>query len=191
MQQALEAEGYATCNIDYPSTEHEIATLAVDYILPALKTCGGDSYHFITHSMGGILVRYLDYQHQIPNVNRVVMLAPPNRGSELVDELGVLELFDWINGPAGSELGTADTSLVNRLPSPGFAFGVIAGNYSFNPLYSNIIPGEDDGKVAVERTRLAGMQDFLLLPLSHTFIMNDEEVQQQAIFFLQNGRFDQ
>ncbi|MEM8485211.1 MAG: alpha/beta hydrolase [Bacteroidota bacterium] len=205
MEKALLADGYRTCNINYPSTYHPVAVLVRDYVLPALRDCvrNGRSReedslledvrraHFVTHSMGGIIVRVLQRQQIIGNMGRVVMLGPPNRGSELVDRLGDLRLFGWLNGPAGQQLSTADTSFVNQLPpATGLSLGVIAGNASLNPVYSGIIPGDDDGKVSVSRTRLDGMRDHLVLPVSHSFMMKNAEVIRQTKHFLRYGQFD-
>lgn len=192
MEDALVDAGYNTCNINYPSTEYDIATLSIEYVLPEIQQCAGvvDSIHVVTHSMGGIVLRYLHSKGELSNVDRVVMLGPPNQGSELVDELGDLDLFTWLNGPAGNELATSDTSVVQQLPNVTFRLGIIAGNYSFNPFYSNLIPGEDDGKVSVDRAKIAGMNDFIVMPVSHSFMMKDKEVIRQTLYFLAKGHFD-
>ena len=193
MSQALRDDGYAVCNIDYPSREHPIPALARDFVAPAIRACGLDAsvpIHFVTHSMGGIIVRQISAAELIPRVGRVVMLSPPNQGSEVVDTLGENWLFQMLNGPAGTQLGTADGSTPNSLGPPSFQLGVITGNATVNPILSNIIPGEDDGKVAVKRAKVDGMQDFLVLPVSHPFIMRDATVIRQSLHFLAKGRFD-
>ncbi len=145
--------------------------------------------HFVGHSLGGILIRAYLAEDSPDRVGRVVMLAPPNHGSELVDALGDSALFRWALGPSGQVLGTDRNSLPNRLPPPAVEVGVIAGTGSVNPIGSLVIPREDDGTVSVSSTRLEGMTDFLVVPSSHAFIMQSEKVAAQVVHFLRHGRF--
>src|SRR3954447_7489686 len=150
MRKAMEREGYPVMNLDCPSRTDTVQNLSEEAIGKAMEQCrvlGGRKIHFVTHSLGGILVRSYFSRHPADDVGRVVMLGPPNQGSEVVDRLGAWWIFSFINGPAGRELGTRSDSLPNRIGPPQFPVGVIAGNRSINWINSLIIPGADDGKV--------------------------------------------
>ena len=177
MASTLTQAGYQVWNIDYPSRSATVESLAETVVGSAVTNCeraGAGKINFVTHSLGGILVREYLAHHAIPNLGRVVMLGPPNQGSEVVDKLSGWRLFQKINGPAGNELGTGTNSVPNKLGAANFCLGIIAGNHSINWINSLMISGRDDGKVSVERTRLAGMTDWIVLPTSHPFIMKNK-----------------
>ncbi|AFI84935.1 alpha/beta hydrolase [Methylophaga nitratireducenticrescens] len=192
MESQLNNAGYQVCNIDYPSRKHPIEKLTHEFVVPEIQECFGDSrtpVHFVTHSLGGIIVRQLAADHKRVKIGRVVMLSPPNQGSEVVDKLGTWGLFQWINGPAGKQLGTTQDAVPKQLGPATFELGIITGNRSINLILSTLIPGPDDGKVSIRNAKLDGMQDFLVVEQTHPFIMANDMVQSQTLYFLQNGRF--
>lgn len=192
MATALEDAGFAVRNIGYPSTDHVVETLTERTFAPlqALLDNPACRLHFVTHSMGGILLRQYLAQREAPGLGRVVMLSPPNQGSEVVDRLRENWFFKWMNGPAGQQLGTGADSLPLALPNArNYELGVITGDFSINLILSQLIPGPDDGKVSVERAKLEGMRDFLVVPYSHPVIMRRKPVIAQTLHFLKHGRF--
>jgi triacylglycerol lipase len=189
MAEALAAQGHSVVNHGYASTTAPIAVLAGEVGLAVAECPAEARVSFVTHSLGGILLRVWMRDHAPAIMGRVVMLGPPNQGSELVDELGEIGAFEWINGPAGLELGTGAGSVPLSLPPVDFELGVVAGTLSLNPAYSALIPGPDDGKVAVAATKVEGMAAWLVMPVTHTFMMMNPEVIAQTVLFLRDGAF--
>ncbi len=186
----LSEKGYQVVNLGYPSREYNIETLADMAIEPALETCNEKSeINFVTHSLGGILVRQYLSTNTIANLKYVVMLGPPNKGSEVVDKLNNIPGFHFINGDAGLQLGTGELSIPGRLGPLTFHTGIIAGNKSINWILSSLIPGSDDGKVSIESTKIEGMNDHIELSTTHPFMMKNEQVISQVIYYLENGNF--
>jgi alpha-beta hydrolase superfamily lysophospholipase len=193
MASGLQEEGFATANIDYPSREYTVEELAATAVPRGLEACraqeGIETIHFVTHSLGGILLRQYLSTQEIEELGRVVMLGPPNQGSGAVDELRDVPGFEWLNGPAGFQLGKGPESVPLRLGPADFELGIIAGNRSIDPVTSAVLENPDDGRVSVEDTKLEGMTDFIVVEHSHAFMMRMSRPVELTIRFLRSGRF--
>lgn len=189
MQRDLRAAGYEAVAITYPSLTRDIAGHA-DQIEALLNTVGDvEQVSFVTHSLGGLVVREA-LSREAPwrgrlTLGRVVMLAPPNEGSELAVALAALPPYHWIGGPAASEI--ARGAPFAALPE-GIDVAVIAGGTGerrgFNPLLS----GDNDGIVTVAETELAVARDRLTVKAIHTLIAAAPEVIAATLNFLEHGR---
>lgn len=188
----LSKEGFIVVNQSYPSrsaTIEELSELAIGEALKNPKLEGCPKIHFVTHSLGGILVRYYFKDKQPEQLGRVVMLGPPNGGSEVTDKIGHWKLYQKINGSAGNELGTDPNSTVNQLGKVNFECGIIAGDRSINGINSQMIKGKDDGKVSVENTKVEGMKEHITIHATHPYLMKNKHAIAHTIRFLKQGTF--
>ena len=193
MQRELEEVGFVTANIDYPSRDYTVEELADMAVPEGLKECRShddvERIHFVTHSLGGILVRQYLSSREIPELGRVVMLGPPNQGSNAADDMGGVPGFEWLNGPAGRQLGKGKDSVPLKLGPADFEVGIIAGSRTIDPITSAVLEDPDDGRVSVEDTKLEGMTDFVVVEHSHAFMMRMRRPIELTISFLQTGAF--
>ena len=187
----LEARGYRVCNIGYDTRVARLED-AIDEVYSEIVACreGAGPLHFVTHSLGGLVLRGLLGGRSIEGLGRAVMIAPPNGGSEIADRLARLGWFEPVMGALSTQLGTGLNDLPRRLPIPPIPFGVIAGDRWINPTGPLWLPAPHDGTVSVASTRLEGMQDHIVLPYTHTFIVNAGPVADQVDRFLRHGRLE-
>lgn len=178
IEKVLTKKGYSVINVDYPSRREKIENLSNNYLKKCIEKQCTDKYkkiHFVTHSMGGIIVRYFLSKHKLTNIGKVIMIAPPNKGSKLADYLSTFSMLSTILGPALKQLRTAKNSLPNKIAPPEYPVGIIAGKY--------------DEKVHVESAKLKNMRDFILVPSTHTYIMDSDRVIKAVQRFLEEGKF--
>lgn len=193
IEDALQADGYQVVNQSYHSRSEPIQELSETAIPEAIAECEDKSQiGMVAHSLGAILIRDYYARHlEASHPFAVVMLGPPNKGSEIIDNPNYQNFGGaWWNGPAGDQLSAAPDSYVNQLPPVNYPVGVIAGNQTFNPYYSDILEGEDDGKVRVASTAVQGMSDWIVMSVNHTYMMQNQDVIAQILYFLKNGEFD-
>lgn len=189
----LRRAGYAVVNTGYPSRRHPIKMLARAVLPPAIKELeqqGIRRIHFVTHSMGGLLLRAYLAEQSLPSLGRVVMLSPPNHGSELVDYFNRFPWFYRLFGPAACQLTTTSAGLPRQLGQLPCPVGIITGVRPTTPLFSRFFTGANDGLVSVTSAQLSKMADFLTVPFGHSLLMNRNEVLEQMLYFLANGRFE-
>jgi hypothetical protein len=193
---SLERDGYRVVNLSYPWRALPIETIAGEWLPARLRAARIDTarrVHFVTHSMGGIVLRqWLATSPAPENLGRIVMIAPPNAGSEVIDRLRGIALLRWLTGVNGWRLGTDAADLPRKLgawPARAGELGIIAGDRSPIPLFSAWLPGPHDGKVAVASTRLEGMSDFVVLHHSHTLLIWHRDTLAHVREFLARGRF--
>ena len=183
--------GYAVLNWGYPSSRAGIEDHAdaLRRTLDALAPLGEGRIHFLTHSMGGIIVRALAARGAPARLGRVVMLGPPNAGNEIAQRLRATRAFRRVMGPSGMELGTGDESLPRRLPEAAFELGVVAGTRRRPALFGRWIGAPNDGLVSVRATRLVGMRDHVVVRGGHALLPCNPRALRQAFAFLATGRF--
>ncbi len=189
MEGALTDAGRRVFNLGYPSGQAPVDDLAKLIWTTAVDRFGDERvFDFVTHSLGSIILRQIAIDH--PGVvRRAVMLAPPNNGSELVDAFQRFALARWIMGPAGQQLGVTDNSLPQRLGPVDFCLGIIAGIKPDNPISRYFIPGDEDGRVSLESTKVDGYRELKIVPYGHFYLMRVDEVIRQTVHFLENGSF--
>ena len=190
----LAGEGYATVLIRYPSRDLTPDEVIRNHVLPAIKencTAPGKKINFVGHSMGCILIRALlaDPEMRPDNLGRVVMLAPPNQGSELADLLKRIPAARKLIGPGALKMGTGEESLPRDLPPVDYKPGVIMGSVSTYPFFSIFLPGRDDGIVSVENGRIDGMGDFCVVRTSHVYLPKTPTALAQIAHYLKVGSF--
>ncbi len=191
LERRLKRAGFRVRSRGYGSTRADISQHVawLDEVLAQEDLTRSKALHFVTHSMGGIILRKYLQERTLANLGRVVMLAPPNQGSEIVDQLRGWPLFRYVMGPSGQELGTDPQSIPKSLGKVDFELGVITGDASASVLGSMFLPSPHDGTVSVEAAKVDGMKDFLVVPHSHSFIMNSTMVASQVATFLRTGKF--
>jgi hypothetical protein len=194
LAQALTKDGYRVINVDYPTRTAPLEEL-IDIVWAKLEQAGVDKapkLDMVGYSLGALIARGLIHQHQDLPIDRVVLLAPPNDGSEVADFHQDNPLYQWIAGPVGQQLTTGNPMLSQILGESldNVYVGIIAGSQTIDPLHSHLFPGPHDGKVSVFSTLLPGAKDHIVVEANHTFFPQTEAVIEQTRFFLEHGYFN-
>ncbi len=189
---------YTVLPVTYASSRNEIGAHA-QALAKIIGQLGDDveEINFVAHSLGNLVIRHYladqtDEERGLrpdPRIRRIVMIGPPNNGSEMAVKFGRNFVFKGVCGKSGMQLASGWDELKPRLATPTSEFGVIAGGKGAGKGNNPLLSGDDDLVVSVEETRLVGARDFALLPVAHTFIMNNKKVQEYTLQFFRNGYF--
>lgn len=190
LEKALCNEGYRVLNIHYPSRHNTVEDNAdfVYHQIISFLPHGEGKMHFVSHSMGGLVIRELLGKYTLSPIGHIVMIAPPNQGSEVADLLKNNYIYQQLFGPAGQQL-TTEVARNNPFPLLEHSVGIIAGNLCIEPLSYFLLPRPHDGRVTVNSTKLAQMRDHIVIRSSHPFIMRNKHTIQQVRHFLKHGTF--
>jgi hypothetical protein len=179
------AFGYASTKAAI--ADHGQALASVVAGLPA-----GTRISFVGHSLGNLVVRSWIGQAAAPHLeqlDRVVMLGPPNQGSELAKKAAQVWMLAALSQGAARDLVVDWEAVAPNLPAPSCPFGIVAGGTGDDAGYSRLLDGDDDAVVTVAETKLDGADDFFLVPVRHAAMMKSPTVQDAVTAFLTTGRF--
>ncbi len=188
---------YTPINFQYASSRETVAIHADD-LRQVIEGLGDEvtEINFVGHSLGNIVVRhYLGDLKRAgvkmdSRIHRMVMYGPPNQGSGMARVLKNSFLFKTLAGASGAQLSLDWDRLESQLATPEFPFGIVAGGQETDTDFSNfILKGRDDFTVAVDETKLGGAADLLVRPLVHSTMMNQPEIHEATLRFLNRGYF--
>ena len=185
----LKQEGCQVFTFDYPSTQIEIPDSG-EFLHQVIESMDGiGQIDLVVHSMGGLVVRSYLASHHDKRIFRMVMIGVPNLGARMADRVKNNLLYRAVFGPAGQQLVSNSEGLIANLPTPDFEFGIISGARGTTNGFNVLVPGDDDGTVGVDSTRLPGAADFITVRCLHSFLMSSDKVVDSTLRFLKEGRF--
>lgn len=190
LDRAFAAKGYRTLNWDYDARNFTVQENA-GKLDSLIRTRGihRTRTHFVTHSIGGLVVRYYLEEYTLPHPGRFVMISPPNQGSYLATELQDFPPFKWFYRESVQNLLTGQDAFAPNAGIPDTEFGIIAGGTGGKRGFTWYLPGDDDGVLSVEQTKLKGAEDFILLNHVHANIVIQDDTIIQALHFIEHGGF--
>lgn len=188
IRRGLSHQGFIVTDFGYSAKDGSIDEISARLHKEACKI-GKGKIHFVTHSLGGIIVRYYISKYKPNNIGRVVMIAPPNSCSVFAAKLSNLPLYESILGRPGREIAHGEDCIVKDLPEPDFEFGIIAGGTGFKMGFNPFLKGDNDGTVLLNETKMSGMSDFMQIRGQHSLLLFSKEVVFGSINFIKNGKF--
>ncbi|MGA2624642.1 MAG: hypothetical protein ABSF91_12360 [Bacteroidota bacterium] len=189
----LKKNGFETVNYSYHSIRDDIRKTGHN-LYNQIKQDRIDTVSFVTHSMGALVMRalltYSIKDSSFPTIYRIVMITPPNHGTEIADFFSSSSIFKFFLGPNVENMKTDSNSLANRLPLPlKSQVGIIVGEKSDSTGYNPFIKGSNDGYVTPDEAKLGMEKDFRIIYKSHTLITQSKKTRRLVLSFLRNGTF--
>lgn len=182
----LRRVGYRVYQFSYRSVARELGENA-RRLHEFVRQVEGETVHFVGHSLGGLVVRRLFHDFPEQRSGRIVTLGSPHAGSYVANRLSR-------SGLMRKMLGCSLTPLSGEL-FPWHSereLGSIAGSLSVGAgWFVRDLAKPNDGTVAVEETRLAGMTDHCVVHASHMGLLFSRIAAGQVIYFLRHGHFRQ
>jgi hypothetical protein len=189
--QGLRKVGYSTENYTYHSFKEDLDSLGMD-LCRKVSQEHFDTVSFVTHSMGGLVVRsmyqYKDKMTTFPFVFRIVMLAPPNKGSQIA-EIPFGPVAKKVLGPNLNHMKTYPDAYVHKLPVPTAEVGIIAGARGRKPWYNPLLKEDNDGTVGLSSVYLGAERDVVIIHATHTTMPLRPSVVKLVLRFMKMGSF--
>lgn len=195
LSRALRRDGYRVLALTYPSLRRDLAGI-VAFVHDRLVAAGleGRALNFVTHSMGGLVARAYITRYR-PAIGRIVMIAPPNAGNEIIDRIA--DGVWWARLTRRLIRNAIPTLTTRRTPdmdaqlggAADYPLGIIAGTTSYYAAGHFMVPRPNDGVASVARARLDGMTALLEVPGSHSLMLFQKHVRDAVRQFLRDGTF--
>ena len=192
IQKAIEKEGFENEIYVYPSFVKSVDSVGIELFRKIQKE-NYDTVSFVTHSMGGLVVRSL-YEHLdsltlFPFIYRIIMVAPPNNGTPVADFFAQFSFIKFIVGPNVNNLTSNPVTGASRYPIPTCEVGLIVGSSGKKNGFNIFINGDNDGIVISEDAKLGIEKDVVFVKSGHVGLLFNKSVIEYVTSFLQNGDF--
>jgi len=191
INKGLKHEGYDTENYTYPGFKECIDSIGHDLFVK-INHENYDSVSFVTHSMGALVVRsmykYMDPSIHFPFIFRFIMLAPPNKGTEVADFFSNSSLRSFL-GPNVVLMRTDSNSYAFKLPLPTCEVGLIVGVKGKKPWFNPFMPDDNDGTVSMKSAILGNEKEIVTVKSMHILMPLKKKVISLVVRFMKSGTF--
>ena len=179
----LQGAGFSAHTFGYPSMDEGLSENAAG-LAKAIAALPEGRIHLVGHSLGGLVIlRYLQDATD-GRLGRAVLLGSPVAGSQAGARVAAHELGRPLLGRSAAIWETPPTWTLRS------EVGMIAGSDQFGLAHLFVsLPGDNDGVVTIEETRMPGLADHIVLPVSHSGMLFSSDVAAQIASFLRDGKF--